>query len=100
MNIMIYRENTEDVYAGIEWEQGTPEVAKLIEFLNKEMLKGGKKQIRLDSGIGITPISVTCTKRLVRVAIQFALENGKKSVTLVHKGNIKKLTVGAVQHSR
>jgi isocitrate dehydrogenase len=95
MNIVIYRENTEDVYAGIEWEQGTPEVAKLIEFLNKEMLKGGKKQIRLDSGIGIKPISVTGTKRLVRMAIQFALENGKKSVTLVHKGNIQKFTEGA-----
>src|ERR1700747_1372552 len=95
MDVVIYRENTEDVYAGIEWEQGTPEVAKLIEFLNKEMLKGGKKQIRLDSGIGIKPISVTGTKRLVRMAIQFALENGKKSVTLVHKGNIQKFTEGA-----
>src|SRR5438270_3886854 len=73
MNIVIYRENTEDVYAGIEWEEGTPEVARLIDFLNKEMKKGGKKQIRLDSCIGIKPISVTCTKRLVRMAIQFAL---------------------------
>ena len=95
MNVVIYRENTEDVYAGIEWEQGTPEVGRLIEFLNKEMLKGGKKQIRLDSGIGIKPISVTGTKRLVRMAIQFALENGRKSVTLVHKGNIQKFTEGA-----
>ena len=72
------RENTEDVYAGIEWEEGTPEAARLIEFLNKEMLKGGKKQIRLDSGVGIKPISVTGTKRLVRMAIQFALESGRK----------------------
>jgi isocitrate dehydrogenase len=95
MNVVIYRENTEDVYAGIEWEQGTPEVARLIEFLNKEMLKGGKKQIRVDSGIGIKPISVTGTKRLVRMAIQFALKNGRKSVTLVHKGNIQKFTEGA-----
>jgi isocitrate dehydrogenase len=95
MNIMIYRENTEDVYAGIEWEQGTPEVAKLIEFLNKEMLKGGKKQVRLDSGVGIKPISITGTKRLVRMAIQYALESGRKSVTLVHKGNIQKFTEGA-----
>src|SRR5689334_15927601 len=95
MNVMIFRENTEDVYAGIEWQEGTPEVKKLIEFLNKEMLKGGKKQIRLDSGIGIKPISVTGTKRLVRMAVQFALENGKKSVTLVHKGNIQKFTEGA-----
>ena len=74
MDIVIYRENTEDVYAGIEWEEGTPEAAKLIEFLNKDMLKGGKKQIRLDSGVGIKPISITGTKRLVRMAIEFALE--------------------------
>ena len=68
---------------------------KLIEFLNKDMLKGGKKQIRLDSGVGIKPISVTGTKRLVRMAIQHALETGRKSVTLVHKGNIQKFTEGA-----
>ncbi len=95
MSVVIFRENTEDVYAGIEWEQGTPEVARLIEFLNKEMLKGGKKQIRPDSGIGIKPISVTGTKRLVRMAIRYALENGRKTVTLVHKGNIQKFTEGA-----
>ena len=95
MDVVIFRENTEDVYAGIEWEQGTPEAAKLIEFLNKEMLKGGKKQVRLDSGVGIKPISVTGTKRLVRMAIQYALENGRKTVTLVHKGNIQKFTEGA-----
>ena len=76
MDLVIFRENTEDVYAGIEWEQGTPEAAKLIEFLNKDMLKGGKKQVRLDSGVGIKPISITGTKRLVRMAIKFALENG------------------------
>ena len=92
---MIFRENTEDVYAGIEWEQGTAEAAKLIEFLNNDMLKGGKKQIRHDSGIGIKPISITGTKRLVRMAIQYALSNGRKSVTLVHKGNIQKFTEGA-----
>ncbi len=95
MNIVIFRENTEDVYAGIEWEQGTPEVARLIEFLNKDMLKGGKKQIRLDSGIGIKPMSVSGSKRLVRMAIQHALDSGRKSVTLVHKGNIQKFTEGA-----
>ena len=95
MNVIIFRENTEDVYAGIEWEQGTPEVAHLIEFLNKEMLKGGKKQVRLDSGVGIKPISITGTKRLVRMAIQHALENKLKTVTLVHKGNIQKFTEGA-----
>ncbi|MGC1370808.1 MAG: NADP-dependent isocitrate dehydrogenase [Candidatus Sulfotelmatobacter sp.] len=95
MDMVIFRENTEDVYIGIEWEQGTAECARLIEFLNKEMLKGGKKQIRLDSGVGIKPISVTGTKRLVRMAIQHALESGRKTVTLVHKGNIQKFTEGA-----
>jgi len=95
MDLVIFRENTEDVYAGIEWEQGTAEASKLIEFLNNDMLKGGKKQVRLDSGVGIKPISVTGTKRLVRMAIQHALENGRKSVTLVHKGNIQKFTEGA-----
>jgi isocitrate dehydrogenase len=95
MDVVIYRENTEDVYAGIEWEQGTAEAGKFIEFVNKDMLKGGKKQLRLDSGVGIKPISVTGSKRLVRMAIQFALESGRKSVTLVHKGNIQKFTEGA-----
>src|SRR5947208_3552445 len=95
MNVVIFRENTEDVYAGVEWEQGTAEAAKLIDFLNKEMLKGGKKQVRTDSGVGIKPISIFATKRLVRMAIQHALENGLKTVTLVHKGNIKKFTEGA-----
>ena len=95
MNLVIYRENTEDVYAGIEWAEGTPEVKKLINFLNNDLLKGTKKQIRLDSGIGIKPISITGTKRLVRKAIEHALENKLKSVTLVHKGNIQKYTEGA-----
>jgi isocitrate dehydrogenase len=95
MDVVIFRENTEDVYIGIEWEEGTAEAAKLIEFLNKDMLKGGKKQIRLDSGVGIKPISIFGTKRLVRMAIQHALENGLKVVTLVHKGNIQKFTEGA-----
>jgi isocitrate dehydrogenase len=95
MDLVIFRENTEDVYAGVEWEEGTPEVAKLIKFLNEDMLKGGKKQIRLDSGIGIKPMSVTGTKRLVRMAIEYALKNNRRSVTLVHKGNIQKFTEGA-----
>jgi isocitrate dehydrogenase len=95
MDVVIYRENTEDVYAGIEWEEGTAECAKLIEFLNKDMLKGGKKQVRLDSGVGIKPISVTGTKRLVRMAIRYALETERKTVTLMHKGNIQKFTEGA-----
>ncbi|HLK33316.1 MAG TPA: NADP-dependent isocitrate dehydrogenase [Terriglobales bacterium] len=95
MNVMIFRENTEDVYAGIEWQEGTAEAKKLIDFLNNEMLKKSTKKIRLDSGVGIKPISVTGTKRLVRMAIQHALKNGRKSVTLVHKGNIQKFTEGA-----
>jgi len=95
MNIVLYRENTEDVYAGIEWKQGTPQVKKLIDFLNNQMLAGTAKRIREDSGIGIKPISITGTMRLVRMAIKHALENGRKSVTLVHKGNIQKFTEGA-----
>ena len=75
MNLVIFRENTEDVYIGIEWQSGTPEVKKLIEFLNKDMLKGGPKQIRWDSGVSIKPISPTGTKRLVRRAIEYAIEN-------------------------
>jgi isocitrate dehydrogenase len=95
MNIVIFRENTEDVYMGIEWRSETPEVKKLLEFLNNELLKGTKKQIRLDSAVGIKPISPFGTKRLVRRAIKYALESGRKSVTLVHKGNIQKFTEGA-----
>ena len=95
MNVIIYRENTEDVYIGIEWRSGTPEVKKLIEFLNKEMLGGGPKQVRTDSGVAIKPISPTGTKRLVRRAIEYALANKKRVVTLVHKGNIMKFTEGA-----
>lgn len=95
MNIIIFRENTEDVYAGIEWRSGSPEATKLLEFLNKEMLRGTTKQIRWDSGVGIKPISPTGTKRLVRRAIRHALDNGRRVVTLVHKGNIQKFTEGA-----
>ncbi|MGA2813190.1 MAG: NADP-dependent isocitrate dehydrogenase [Candidatus Acidiferrum sp.] len=95
MDLVIFRENTEDVYIGIEWKSGTPEVRKLLEFLNNDMLKDGKKQIRWDSGVGIKPISPTGTKRLVRRAIKFALLSKRKSVTLVHKGNIQKFTEGA-----
>ncbi|HVP35699.1 MAG TPA: isocitrate dehydrogenase (NADP(+)) [Terriglobales bacterium] len=91
MKIIIFRENTEDVYAGIEWQKGTKEVKKVISWLNKIM----KTKIRSDSGIGIKPISVTGTKRLVRKAIRYAIENNRKSVTLVHKGNIMKYTEGA-----
>jgi isocitrate dehydrogenase len=95
LDIVIFRENTEDIYAGIEFKQGTPEAAKVISFINDEMLKGGKKKIRTDSGIGIKPISVTGSKRLVRAAIQYAITHKRKTVTLVHKGNIQKFTEGA-----
>ena len=95
MDVVIFRENTEDVYMGIEWKSGTPEAKKILDFLNKEMLKDGKKQIRWDSGVGIKPISPTGTKRLVRRAIQYALDNQRPLVTLVHKGNIMKFTEGA-----
>jgi len=91
MNVVIFRENTEDVYAGIEWKSGTPEAAKVIQFLEREM---GQK-IRPDSGIGIKPMSETGSKRLVRMAIQYAIDNKRKTVTLVHKGNIMKFTEGA-----
>jgi len=94
LHLFIFRENTEDVYIGIEWKSGSPEAKKLLEFLNNEMLKDGKKQIRWDSGIGIKPISPTGTKRLVRRAIKYALAHQRKSVTLVHKGNIQKFTEG------
>src|SRR5207244_8845580 len=91
LSVVVYRENTEDVYAGIEWPAGSPEAQKVIEFLQKEL---GKK-VRPDSGIGIKPISLTATKNLVRRAIAYALENQRRSVTLVHKGNIMKYTEGA-----
>jgi isocitrate dehydrogenase len=91
MNVVIFRENTEDVYAGIEWQQGSPEALRVIEFLIKHL---GKK-IALDSGIGIKPISITGTRNLVRRAIQYAVKQRRKVVTLVHKGNIMKFTEGA-----
>ena len=91
MDVVIFRENTEDVYAGIEWEQGTPEVKKFIELLRTEM----GVEVREDSGIGIKPISIFATKRLTRMAIQYAIDHGRRSVTFVHKGNIMKFTEGA-----
>jgi isocitrate dehydrogenase len=91
MDVVIFRENTEDVYAGIEWAKGTPEAAKVIDFLAREM----GKTIRPDSGVGIKPISEFGTKRLVRMAIQYAIDNKRKTVTIVHKGNIMKFTEGA-----
>jgi isocitrate dehydrogenase len=95
LDIIIFRENTEDVYAGIEFKQGSADAGRLIDFLNNDLLKGGKKKVREDSGVGIKPISIFGTKRLVRYAIRHALESGRKTVTLVHKGNIQKFTEGA-----
>ncbi len=91
MNIIIFRENTEDVYAGIEWKKGSKIAREVIRFLNESY----NTNIRSDSGIGIKPISATGTKKLVRKAIQYAIDNKRSSVTLVHKGNIMKYTEGA-----
>src|SRR3954454_21881309 len=91
VDMVIFRENTEDVYAGMELEQGTAEVKRLIEFCTKEF----GWDIREDSGIGIKPVSITGSKRLIRAAIEYAVRKGRKSVTLVHKGNIQKFTEGA-----
>lgn len=91
VNMVVFRENTEDVYAGIEYESGTPENKKLAKFLREEM----GAEFFEDAGIGIKPISPFATKRLVAKAIQYALDQGSSSVTLVHKGNIQKFTEGA-----
>ena len=93
-DMVIFRENSEDIYAGIEWAAGSPEANKVIDFLQKEM---GVSKIRFPgtSGIGIKPVSAEGTKRLVRKAIQYAIDNNRDSVTLVHKGNIMKFTEGA-----
>src|ERR687896_229651 len=91
VDMVIFRENTEDIYAGLEVEQGTPEAKKLIELLKEEF----GWEIRPDSGVGIKPVSVTGSKRLIRAAIEYAVNRGRKSVTLVHKGNIQKFTEGA-----
>jgi isocitrate dehydrogenase len=95
VDIVIFRENTEDVYSGIEFKQGSEDAAKLIGFLNDNLLANTKKRVRQDSGVGIKPISIFGTKRLVRYALKHAIDSGRKTVTLVHKGNIQKFTEGA-----
>ena len=95
LDIVLFRENTEDIYAGIEFREGTPEAVQFIDFVNNTMLKGSKKQVRLDSGVGVKPISITGSKRLVRAALQYAVQHNRPTVTLVHKGNIQKFTEGA-----
>jgi len=96
-DMTVFRENTEDIYAGIEWEAGTPEAEKIISYLQNEM---GVESIRFSEncGIGIKPISKEGTERLVRAAVRFAIENGRKNVTLVHKGNIMKFTEGGFKN--
>ncbi len=91
VDMVIFRENTEDVYAGMELAEGSPEAKRLLEFLHEEY----GWEIRPDSGLGIKPISVTGSKRLIRAALNYAVRHGRKSVTLVHKGNIQKFTEGA-----
>jgi len=91
VDLVVFRENTEDVYAGIEWKSSTKESKKIIEFLKSEF----KKNIRENSGIGIKPISAYATKRIVKKSIDYAIKNHRKSVTLMHKGNIMKYTEGA-----
>ncbi|MFL9813320.1 NADP-dependent isocitrate dehydrogenase [Stutzerimonas sp. VN223-3] len=94
VDMVIFRENSEDIYAGVEWKAGSPECEKVIKFLTEEM---GVKKIRFteNCGIGIKPVSLEGTKRLVRKALQYAVDNDRSSVTLVHKGNIMKFTEGA-----
>ena len=98
LNVVIFRENTEDVYAGLEWEKGTAAAGRLIEFINHQMLRNTNKRVVEDSGVGIKPISARATKRLVRAAIRYALENNRRSVTIMHKGNIQKFTEGAFRN--
>ena len=94
VDMVIFRENTEDIYAGLEVQEGTPEAKRLIELLHDEF----GWDIRPDSGIGIKPVSVTGSKRLIRAALNYAVQHGRKSVTLVHKGNIQKFTEGAFRN--
>ena len=94
VDMVIFRENTEDVYAGKELEEGTKEAGKLLDFLEEEF----GWDVREDSGLGLKPVSVTGSKRLIRAAISYALANGRDSVTLVHKGNIMKFTEGAFRN--
>jgi isocitrate dehydrogenase len=95
VNIVIFRENTEDVYAGIEWEAGSPDAKEVLELINKKLKDAGSQLVSRESAVGVKTMSEFNSHRLVRRAIQYALENGYPSVTLVHKGNIMKYTEGA-----
>ena len=94
MNIVLYRENTEDVYSGVEWNAGTDGANAIIDFMNNKL----GKNVRAGSAIGIKPVSEFGTKRLVRQAIEYAIQHGSPSVTIVHKGNIMKFTEGAFKN--
>jgi isocitrate dehydrogenase len=99
IDMVIFRENTEDIYAGIEWESGSEQVQKILGFMEKEFPKEFKKiRFPATAGIGIKPVSREGTERLVRAAVEYALKNGRKSVTFVHKGNIMKFTEGAFRN--
>lgn len=94
VELMIFREHTEDVYSEIEWKKGSPEAKQLINFITNDMGVRGERAIRPDSSIGIKPISATATKRVIRLAIEYAIKHKRRSVTLVHKGNAMRLTEG------
>ncbi len=94
VDMVIFRENTEDIYAGLEVQEGTPEAKRMIQMLHDEF----GWDIRPDSGVGIKPVSITGSKRLIRAAINYAVQHNRKSVTLVHKGNIQKFTEGAFRN--
>src|SRR5207253_10902791 len=93
VDMVSFREDSEDIYAGIEWEQGTPEAKRVVDFLQKEM-KVNKIRFPNTSSIGIKPVSKEGSERLIRAAIGYAVEDNRKNVTLVHKGNIQKYTEG------
>ncbi len=97
VHVTIFRENTEDIYAGIEWAAGTPELEKVLKFLQEEM-GVGKIRFPETTSLGVKPVSVEGTERLVRAAIEYALKHRLPSVTLVHKGNIMKFTEGGLRN--
>lgn len=95
MEVTIFREHTEDVYSEIEWKKGSPEAKQVINFINNEMGRRGESAIRPDSSLGVKPISATATKRVVRLALEYAIKHKRRSCTFVHKGNVMRLTEGS-----
>lgn len=94
LDLIIFREHTEDLYSEIEWKKGSPEAKQIINFINNEMGQKGESAIRPDSSVGIKPISATATKRVMRLALEYAIRHKRKSVTFIHKGNVMRLTEG------